>query len=104
MGEIKKYSTKLLPDILNFLLAWWLGLANKHVLDLLGAARNLQEFIKFQDPALATGPAFATLVENRRAGVVHTFFLLPSSRPIIRFSTTLATARSIGGNFQIRII
>jgi len=35
---------------------------------------------------------------------MHTFFLLPSNRPIIRFSAALAAARSIGRNFQVGVI
>lgn len=93
-----------LPDGLDLLLARWLSLANEHVPCLLRTPRNLQELIKLQHPPLTARPSFAALMEDRLAGVMNTFLLVPRSRT--RPSSTAASpaTRCIGWDLQLRVI
>ena len=66
------------PDRFHLLFARVLGLAHKHVLRLLCAARDPQELIELEHAALAAGPTLAALVEDWLAGVVDALLLITS--------------------------
>lgn len=93
-----------LPHCVHLLFARRLRLAHKQMPCLLRAPRNLQEFVKLQHSALAAGPSFAALVEDRVSWVVHTLLIIASSRSGIRSSAALPSAGSVGRHLQVRII